>query len=346
MKRYSDLYPRIVCFSNLYTAAQRAFRGKLGKTETARFHFNLEKELFRLEAELKAEKYKVGPYRNFTVYEPKERLITTAVFRDRVVHHAICRILGPIWDATLIHDTYACRINKGAHRAIAKAQHYSRRFRYYFKCDIRKYFDTIDHTILGQILRKKIKDKALLRLLDQIIVTPQLSGQTSGKGIPIGNLTSQYFANLYLGELDHYLKSQKAIKGYLRYMDDMLVFSDEKPQLDEWTEIITDFLNQRLQLQLKEKASVLAPVNDGIPWLGVRVFPGVIRLQRERWQRFRKKYKQREKAYIEGRLPEDRFVNSVNGLLEQTRWADTLHLRRGFFNDAKAPVSAKRLDFV
>ncbi|MCP4751609.1 MAG: RNA-directed DNA polymerase [Proteobacteria bacterium] len=212
--------------------------------------------------------------------------------------------------------------------------------------DIRRYFDSIDHIILGRILHKKIKDKSLLRLLDQIVSGPELPGQTPGKGLPIGNLTSQYFANLYLGELDQYLKSQSGVKGYIRYMDDMLVFSEEKPRLDELREIIVDFLKDRLALELKEKATRLAPVSDGIPWLGVRVFPGVVRLQRERWRRFQNKYRQRESAYRAGKLTKERFLNSIDGLLEQTRWTDSLGLRRRYFERENEGFSSHELDFI
>ncbi|MGK5092739.1 reverse transcriptase domain-containing protein [Deltaproteobacteria bacterium TL4] len=332
MKRYRGLFERVVCFENLFKAAHRAFAGKKDNERVARFYFHLETELLSLEQELKEGTYQMAPYRKFKVYEPKERQICAADFRDRVVHHAICQVLEPIWDRTLIFDTYACRKDKGTHQAIQRAQEFCRKYPFYFKCDIRKYFESIDHECLKRILRKKIKDVPLLNLLDQIIDD---SGNESppGKGVPIGNLTSQHFANLYLGELDQLLKSGSGVKGYLRYMDDLLCFGNSKGELDERKTQIEAFLQYPLKLELKTKASRLAPVSEGIPFLGVRIFPATIRLQRERWIRFQRKLKQREKELTHGLLEEDQFLHSVRGLIEQARWGDTLRLRQGFFKN-------------
>ena len=333
MKRYSGLYNQIIPFNNLYLASQKAFRGKKDKERVSLFYFHLETELLKLERELKNETYQLSPYRLFTIYEPKERQICAADFRDRVVHHAICNVMEPIWDKTLISDTYACRKNKGTHRAIHRVQEFSKRYPYFFKCDIRKYFDSIDHGVLHQILRKKIKDPQLLNLLDQIIETPVSPLLPSGKGLPIGNLTSQYFANLYLGELDQCMKSGFSLKVYVRYMDDIICFGYTKSELDERKEQIETFLKERLFLKLKDKMTLIAPVSEGIPYLGVRIFRGMIRLQRERWLRFQRKFRVREQAFLQGDLEEDCFINSMNGLMEQTRWADSLRARQHFLKD-------------
>lgn len=333
MKRYSHLYEKIIRFDNLYQAAQKAFRGKKDKERVALFYFHLETELFQLEEELQEGTYQLSPYRTFTIYEPKERQIRAADFRDRVLHHAICNVMEPIWDRTLIKDTYACREAKGTHRAIQRSQWFCQRYPYFFKCDVKKYFDSIDHDVLKRVLRKKIKDKSLLALLDQIIEHPLPSSSIPSKGLPIGNLTSQHFANLYLGELDQHLKSGLGVKAYLRYMDDMVCFAKSKGELDQRKEEIETFLEKRLKLELKPKASLLAPTHEGLPFLGVRIFPGVIRLQRQRWIRFQRQLSKRESALLAGQISEKRFLDSVNGLIEQVRWADTLRLRQNFLKD-------------
>ncbi len=331
MKRFGNLYPQIISFDNLYHASRRAFRGKTHRPDAALFYLNLEKELLVLNGELSSAAYIPDSYRKFSILEPKQRLITAAAFRDRVVHHAICRVMEPIWDSTLIYDTYACRQEKGQHAAIRRAQYFSRCFSYFFKCDVQKYFDSIDQDVLRRILKKKIKDRRLLTLLDLIIYSYCADPEKPGIGLPLGNLTRQYFANLYLGELDQHLKSGLQIKGYVRYMDDMLCFSNSKSRMDEIHDEIRFFLYRRLNLFLKPSASVLAPVTEGIPYFGLRIFRNTIRLQGERWRRFQKNYRRQLERYSHGKITEDRFLNSVGGMIEYTRWGDTLNLRRNFF---------------
>jgi retron-type reverse transcriptase len=202
MKRYGHLFEQVVTFENLCLAAEKAFRGKKDKQRVATFYFHQETEVLRLQEELCSGTYQMRPYRVFEVREPKPRKICAADFRDRVVHHAICNVLDPIFEASSIYDTYACRRDKGSYAAVRRAHEFARRGRYYLKCDVRKYFESVDHAVLKALLRRKIKDETLLALLDRIIDHP-IPDAVPGKGIPIGNLTSQYFANLYLGELDH-----------------------------------------------------------------------------------------------------------------------------------------------
>jgi len=228
MKRYGHLFEQVTTFANLLLATKKAAQGKKTQQRVAYFLFHLETELFQIQDELQKGYWQPSPYRIFEIHEPKPRRISATDFRDRVVHHAICNILEPIFDQWLIYDTWACRPVKGNHAAIKRAQQFSRQYPYFLKCDIRHYFQSIDHEILKQLLQKIIKDAHLQALLNQIIDHP-LPDSPLGKGLPIGNLTSQHFANLYLGKLDHELKDKQAIKGYLRYMDDMLLGSPYKP---------------------------------------------------------------------------------------------------------------------
>lgn len=330
MKRYGNLFEQIVSFENLWNAAHRAFRGKKGNIRVAEFYFHLETELLKLQQELASDAYQPRPYRMFEIYEPKRRIICAADFRDRVLHHAICHVLDPIFENGMISDTYACRRLKGTHRALQRAQQFSRRRRYFLKLDIEKYFPSIDHEVLKELLRRKLKDPKLLQLLDLIIDHP-IPGGEKGRGLPIGNLTSQYFANFYLGWLDHYLKHQQRVQFYIRYMDDLLLFDDRKVRLQELKQDIQHFVEARLKLELKQRATVLAPVQEGIPFLGFRIYPGLIRLQGENWRRFRKKVRKKEQLYQQGEIEMIDLIRSVTSMIGHVIHADTHHARQHFF---------------
>jgi RNA-directed DNA polymerase len=252
MKRLANLYSKIATFENLLLAAKRATRGKKAKNSVISFDFNLENELILLKQQLESKSYRPRPYSQFEVKEPKVRKICSSDFRDRVVHHAICNFLEPIIERRSVFDSYACRNGKGAHLAVSRCQEFSRKFKYYLKCDIKKFFESIDHQILKNLLQRMIKDSDLLWLVDMII-DHKVPGNADGKGLPIGNLTSQHFANLYLGELDHLIKDRMGIKGYIRYMDDFICFADSKKELWNLLSKIDAFVTQALALELKQK---------------------------------------------------------------------------------------------
>jgi RNA-directed DNA polymerase len=333
MKRYGHLFEQVVAFDSLLLAARKAQRGKRDRASVAHFLFHLEPELLTLQDELCAGTYHMQPCRTFTIYEPKQRQICAAAFRDRVVQHAICHVLHPIFEACLIHDTYACRRGKGTHAAVRRAQQFARRLPYVLKCDVRKYYESVDHAVLKKLLRRKLKDQALLALLDRIIDHP-IPGGTPGKGLPIGNLTSQYFANLYLGELDHLVKERLRLKGYVRYMDDVLVFAEEKPRLHVTLATLRAFLHDVLRLRLKEEAVRVAPVTQGVPFLGFRIFPGTVRLDGSKWARFRRRVRRREKAYRRGLVDETTLGRSVASMIGHVQHANLLAARRQFFHRA------------
>ena len=187
MKRHGHLFEQVTEYGNLLAAAHRARKGKRDRVEVARFVFDLEPNLLQLQEELRSGSYRMRPYRAFVIREPKRRRICAAHFRDRVVHHAVCAVLDPIFEACLIGDTYACRRGKGTHAAVRRLQRFARRFPYVLMGDVRRYFESVDHEVLKALCRRKLKDKALLSLLDRIIDHP-LPGGRSGKGVPIGNL--------------------------------------------------------------------------------------------------------------------------------------------------------------
>lgn len=330
MRRHGDLFEPIVAFDNLLVAVQKSLRGKKDRPMVAEFYFHLERELLQLEKELKTDTYLPRPYRSFMVHEPKPRQICAADIRDRVVHHAICNLLEPVFEAFSIADSYACRKDKGTHRALHRAQQFSRRYGFFLKLDVRKFFENVDHPQLKALLKRKFKDPKLFALLDRIIDHP-IPGGVPGKGLPIGNLTSQHFANFYLGHLDHFVKDELGVKGYLRYMDDMLLFGDDKEELHRLRATVRHFLREPLQLELKEERDFLAPVSVGIPFLGFRTFPSLVRLQHSGWTRFKRQVNRREKAYQEGQLDERGLMQSVESMLGHVQHANTLHLRRNFF---------------
>ncbi|MEO1610444.1 MAG: reverse transcriptase domain-containing protein [Pseudomonadota bacterium] len=327
MKRHAFLFERIVAFDNLLLAARHAASGKKDRIRVAHFLFHLETELLWLQEELKAGIWRPGPFRVFEIREPKPRRISAADFRDRVLHHAICNIIGPIFEKRAIHDSWACRTGKGSHGAVLRAQGFARRHRYFLKCDIRRYFESVDHAILKRLLRRILKDGQLLELLDRIIDHAP-PGSTPGKGLPIGNLTSQHFANLYLGELDHEMKDHRHVRAYIRYMDDMLLFADDKEELRAYLQHLDDFARDRLALSLKPSATIIAPVSDGVPFLGFRVFPNLIRLQRKSLTRFRRRLRSQEGAYLRGDLDIESLTCSIQSMIAHMSHADTLSLRR------------------
>ena len=333
MKRANHLYPVIHDFQNLRMAARKASKGKRHKPEVQEFLYNLEYELIDIQQDLQEKRYEPSPYRTFVIHDPKQRTIAAAPFRDRVVHHAICRVIGPCLERSFLPDSYACREGKGTHRAILRAQEYARRFQYYVKCDIRKYFDSIDQGVLMSILRRKFKDPELLWLLGRILETwPVCEDEGEAdhprKGVPIGNLTSQYFANLYLDPVDHLMKDRLGLPGYIRYMDDILLLAHDKESLHEAASTMLRFIEAELGLELK--TFYLKPTWEGIRFLGFHIFPGMIRLQRQNWNRFKRKFLLRQNQYAQGKIDPEYFVQSIAGLFGHIQHGDTWNLRRRF----------------
>jgi RNA-directed DNA polymerase len=321
------LYKQIADFGNLLSAAKKAMRGKKQTTAVCEFRYDLESELLRIKSELESGSYQPGPYHFFQIQDPKKRRICVAPFRDRVLHHAICNFLEPVLERSMNKSSFACRKEKGSLAALQHAQNLCKTHSYFLKCDISKYFDSVDHEILKTRLGRRVVDHRLMSLLARIIDT-NLPYCDQGKGIPIGNLTSQHFANFYLTPLDHFITRTLQIKAYCRYMDDFLLFSDEKSGLKEAEKEIRCFLRCRLRLSMKERARVLAPVLEGVPFLGFRLFPGVIRIQRQLLKRWRKKLKGRFKEFEKFRIQESEFLCSVTSLMGFMNHANSLRLRQ------------------
>ena len=246
-----------VCeFENLYNAYLKARRGKNNSAEVLKFNYNLENELLKLQCELRSQTYKTGKYRHFIILEPKERKISALPFRDRVVHHAICTVIEIIFEKKFIYDSYACRKGKGTHAGADRIQKFIRKANNYYvlKCDVSKYFPSVNHEILKKLIREKIADKKLLQLLDKIVDSSEEQNIQSSlqKGIPIGNLTSQLFANIYLNKLDEYVKYELKINYYLRYMDDFVIMHESKIYLHEVKEKIIENQKENKKQEVKK----------------------------------------------------------------------------------------------
>ncbi len=335
MQRIGNLYPQFCSFENLLLAYRKARRGTRRNQETAAFFHHLEPELLALQAELSSGAWQPQPYRYFEIYDPKQRTISVASFRDRVVHHALVNVLEPIFERRFIFDSYATRKGKGVHAAVARAQHFLRSNRWFFKTDVEKYFDSIDHGILLGLLERKIKDPQLLAVCEKIVRnggSPYVGRGHKGVGLPIGNLTSQFFANVYLDPLDHFVADGEVgglgSPAYLRYMDDFVIFSENKEDLKRWRPRIEDFLAERLALQLKPSATFLNSRENGLSFLGRRIFPATVRLHPLHLRRITSRLARREKSFLVGEITEETFVQSSDSYWAMLAFHPTLPLRR------------------
>jgi retron-type reverse transcriptase len=294
---------QVYSFDNLYSAYLAARKGKRLQPDVAAFEFNLEYEVLQLQDELRRRTYRPGPYHSFTIHEPKRRLISAAPFRDRVVHHALCQVIEPIFERRFIGDSYANRVGKGTHRALDRCTQFLRRFKYVMPLDVVQFFPGIDHAILRQILARAIRDPEMLDLIDVILRSgvgvlaeaydmvwfpgDDLLAAERPRGLPIGNLTSQFWANVYLNEFDQFAKRRLGSGGYVRYVDDVLLFADDKAVLRDWHTRAVAFL-ATLRLTVHHTQPQPRPATEGIPFLGFQVFPDHRRLKRRKmiyaWQ--------------------------------------------------------------
>jgi retron-type reverse transcriptase len=350
MPVYSDLYPQICAWGNLEQAYRRARKGKRGQPPAANFERRLEDNLVELQNDLIQHTYQPGAYHSFYIHEPKRRLISAAPFRDRVVHHALCAIIEPLFERRFIFDSYANRLGKGTHRALDRCQHFARRQPYALQLDIVQFFPSIDHAILKSALARVIADESTVWLCDQILVSGQnvqpqeyrpvyfpgddLWAATRPRGLPIGNLTSQFWANVYLDAFDQFVKRELHCRAYLRYVDDFILFADNKRTLNVWRREVLNFLNG-LRLTVHLERAQPRPVTEGLPFLGFTLFPTHRRLKARKIISFRRKFKQQVAELKAGHLELDSLHATVAGWVNHVRYGDTWGLRRALFNETK-----------
>jgi retron-type reverse transcriptase len=344
MKRYGNLWPQIIDFENLLTAARQAQRGKRFRENVLEFNYNLEQELAQLKIALENKTYQPGAYYTFEIVEPKRRMISAAPYRDRVVHHALCNIITPIFERTFIGDSYANRVGFGTHRALRSFTKFARSSRYILQCDIRKYFPSIDHEILKSLLRRKVKCQDTLWLIDTIIDNSNeqepildhfpgddlLTPLQRRRGLPIGNLTSQFFANIYLNGFDHFVKEQLHVSKYIRYVDDFALFSDDWEFLADARKAIENYLAQ-LRLKIHPVKSQLFATHHGANFLGFRILPDRIRVRTENLKRARRRMRQMQQDYAQGKIGEKEVSQSIQSWVAHLEHGDTWQLRQQIF---------------
>lgn len=323
MQRIGSIWDSLVSFDNLLTAFKKARRATKS-AESYVFNFHLEPNLIALQTELINGSYTPCAYRYFRIYDPKQREISVAPFRDRVVHHALVNQLEPVYEKRFIYDSYATRKNKGTHKAVFRAKAFLRKNTWYLKLDIKHYFACIHHNALLMILEKKIKDFKVLSLCEKII----RNGGENGIGIPIGNLTSQFFANVYLDLFDHWIKDRLGERFYIRYMDDMVIFSNEKDSLKKLLKSIKSYLKSELYLDLKDRATCINSRLNGLSFLGTRIYPEMIRIKPENLKRTIKRLNRREKEYYCEMITSESYIQSVQSVFGLLRQYNTLKLRK------------------
>lgn len=323
MKRAGNLFDLIVAYDNLTLAFWKAQRGKAARDEIIRYRENLQNNLLDMRSRLMENSFPIGVYHYFKITDPKERLICAASFNERILHHAIMNICEPVFERYAIYDTYACRKLKGSHNAVRRARTFAGKSRYYLKLDIAKYFDSVDHAILIDRLWRIYKDTRLMELFDKIISSYETN---HGKGLPIGNLTSQHFANFYLGFFDHYIKEQLKSRLYIRYMDDFLLFGESKDEMKSHLKAIRAFLRSELKLELKNDIR-LNKNAEGIEFLGYRVYPDKIRLSKKSAKRFKRKFIAYEKMLTTNRWDEKKYSRHIEPLVAFTNMADAKGFR-------------------
>lgn len=337
-------WSQLTSLGNLFDAAHRAATGKRYRPDVAAFRANLEPELHCLHRQLLAGSYRPGPYRTFRILDPKPRLISAAPFRDRVVHHAFTNVVEPLFERRFVPWSYACRSGFGTHRALAHARDACARYPYVLKCDVKKYFPSLDHEILNQLLARVIECPDTLRLAATIIAgsNPQeeiiqyfpgddlFTPFERRRGLPLGNQTSQFFANVYLNPMDHMIVRNLRPGAYARYVDDLLLFSSSKDLLNAMHREITEFL-ARYRLRLHAGKSRVYRCQDGFPFLGFRLFPTHARLVRPNVIRFRRRLRRLQRDYHAGRITRDDVEQSVRAWIGHAMHGDTWRLREQIF---------------
>ena len=329
-------------FDRLYEAYKKCRRGKMQKTEVITFELNLSEELVKLQGELKSKTYQIGAYYKFTIYDPKKRGIQALPFRDRIVQHNLCdNILAPLMERHLIYDNSACRKEKGTHFAMDRLSGFFRDYYkkygdkgYILKCDVHKYFDSIDHKVLKTKLMKIVKDRDVFGLLERIVDSYE---KTPGKGLPMGNQTSQWFALYYLDGLDRVVKEKYRMKYYTRYMDDCILLCQDKEELKQCLSAMQSYVEEELNLQFNEKTQLTA-MKDGVDYLGFRFYltdtgKVIRRLRTKSKRRWKRRLKKIKRQYREDEVSLEEITRSVASYRGHLKHGHTYRLQKKVFHD-------------
>ena len=321
MKRINNVYDKICDLDNIEEADNKARKCKRKQYGVIKHDKNRAEDNFNLFLDLSLENYKTSKYSTFKVYEPKERLIfRLPYYPDRITHHAIMNIMEPIWMKVFTKDTYSCIKGRGIHTLARQLKHDLQNdkegTKYCAKMDIKKFYPSIDHEILKMIIRKKIKDKKLLKLLDEII--------DSADGVPIGNYLSQYFANLYLAYFDHWIKEALKVKHYYRYADDIVLLSDDKDQLRRWVIAIRIYLKENLKLELKSNYQIFPVEVRGIDFVGYVFRHNYIKIRKGVKLRLMKLVR----LYKDDKISQEKFEQSVTSYFGWLKYCNSKNLLR------------------
>ncbi len=317
MKTYKNLWDEFISRENFDVAVKKAVKSKKNKKQTKFFLEHKDELLEKLREDLQNDRYKNSKYRIFYVFEPKKREIyELPLYPDHIVHHALINVLGPIWQKRFIKDSYACIPGRGIHSAAQRAMLFVRKNKYVLQCDVRKFYPSIDHNIMMDIIARKIHDRKILRLLKKIVFS--LPG---GKNLPIGNLTSQWMGNLYLTELDLFVKHQLKCANYLRYSDDFCIFHNDKNFLNAIKSDVQRFVENNLNLKLSK---AIVKQSDGMTFVGFRLFKNFILLR----QRTVKKIKKRMRFFVDRNICSEHVRASIASMMGLMRWAKTFNLRK------------------
>ena len=340
MKTYRKLYPKLYDYENLFLAYKKARKGKTKKLYVIEFESNLQNNLLQLQKELIERTYQPEPIVIVVIRDPKTRKIGKAAFRDRVIHHALVNILHPIFDPMFISDNFASRKEKGHHLALERFDSFLRKIShngeklkgiednnyiagYALKADVAKYFESIDHEILLRIIEEKVKDKEVLWLVNQIL---KYNAAVRGRGMPLGNYTSQFFANVYLNKLDYFVKHTLRAKYYLRYVDDFVILDKNEKKLERYKKYIDQYL-YNLGLKLHPTKSRVIPLHQGVPLLGFRVFYHYRLLKESSIRQIKRNLNIWKRNYVKG-VPYENIMPRLEGWLAHAKHGNTFNLRR------------------
>jgi len=346
------IWEKLTTLYNLELAFHKAAAGRRGRASVAEFERNLEVNLPLLREELVEERYRPGQYVSFHIHDPKKRLISAAPFRDRVVHHALVNMIEPIFERKFIFDTYANRKGKGTHKALDRCTYFMRRYRYVLPLDIRQFFPSIDHQVLLDMLFQVVADARVQNLCRQIVASglgvlrdeyemvyfpgDDLLSASRPRGLPIGNLTSQFWANVYLNPLDQFIKRQLKCRAYLRYVDDMLLFSNDKHGLHAWRQAVIDFV-AGLRLTVHENSAQPRPCRVGVPFLGFQVYPDHRRLKRRKVVHARRRLKALAARYQAGQIDSEKVRAHIVAWTNHACHGDTWSLQHAILSDIRFP---------
>ena len=326
MKRQNNLFEDIIDYRNIRLAFLKALRGNRSSSAAINYCKDVDRNLALLREKITSLQCGWGNYRSFIITDPKLRTISTAPFEQRIMHHAIINVLAPILERPMIHHSYACRKGKGTHAAVLYAFNQCKTKPYYLKLDIRKYFDSIDHTVLKNLLRRLIKDKRVIFLLDGIIDSYETY---PGKGVPIGNLTSQFFANMYLACMDHYIIETVRPASYCRYMDDFILWADSQKKLAAMLESVTEYINKSLNLTFKPP--VMGKAANGLPFLGFLVKSKGIYLLQKSKRRVKDRMKEITALLHHGAIPEEKAAERARSVFAAIALARTNNLKKRLY---------------